>query len=180
MVCAKFVWNWLSAWLWSRRFLNVGNLFLLFYYYLPLEKAMDLHLNQLKSPSHKYPMCKFGLKLAEWFSRRLFKSCKSMFSISPLSPLWKSRVPDLYNLKFPSPKGALYQVCLKLTKWFWRRRKKCERFTKRRWRRDRSEKLNWIFYSLEIRVSKLLCVFQNCRLIEIVTHQSHLLDLYLK
>ena len=44
-------------------------------------------------------------------------------------PLEKDGALYLNKLKFLSPKNALFQVWLKLAKWFWRRRLKCEKFT---------------------------------------------------
>ena len=43
--------------------------------------------------------------------------------------LEKRRALHLNKLESPSPKDALCQVRLKLAKWFWRRRWKCEKFT---------------------------------------------------
>ena len=39
---------------------------------------------------------------------------------------------DLNNFESQLPKDALRQIWLKLAQWFWRRRKKCEKFTDRR------------------------------------------------
>jgi hypothetical protein len=50
--------------------------FLLFCYYLPLEKGDPLHLNKLETPPPKNDMCQVWLKLAKWF-RRSWK-CKSL------------------------------------------------------------------------------------------------------
>jgi hypothetical protein len=41
--------------------------FLLFRYYLPLEKGDPLHLNKLESPTPKDDLCQVWLKLAQWF-----------------------------------------------------------------------------------------------------------------
>ena len=43
--------------------------YLLFRYYLPLEKGGALHLNNLESPSPKDALCHVWLKLALWFGR---------------------------------------------------------------------------------------------------------------
>jgi hypothetical protein len=43
------VWLNLSCWFW-RRFLNIFSVFLLFRYYLPLERGYPLRLNKLESP----------------------------------------------------------------------------------------------------------------------------------
>jgi hypothetical protein len=45
------VWLNVACWFWRRRFLKIFSVFLLFCYYLPLEKGDPHHLNKLKSPS---------------------------------------------------------------------------------------------------------------------------------
>ena len=47
--------------------------FLLFRYYIPLEKGVALHLNKLESASPKDALCHVWLKLAQWFLRRRWK-----------------------------------------------------------------------------------------------------------
>jgi hypothetical protein len=44
--------------------------FLLFCYYLPLEKGDPLHLDKLESPPPKDDLCQVWLNLAHWFWRR--------------------------------------------------------------------------------------------------------------
>ena len=62
---------WLkSALTFLRRFLTFINVYLLFPYYLPLEKDVALHLNKLESPLPKNGLCQFWGKLAQWFWRR--------------------------------------------------------------------------------------------------------------
>jgi hypothetical protein len=56
-------------------FLN--SIFLLFRYYLPLEKCDPLHLNKLEFPPPKDDLCQVWLKLAQWFWRGSRK-CKSL------------------------------------------------------------------------------------------------------
>jgi hypothetical protein len=45
------VWLILACWFWRRSILKYISVFLLFYYYLPLEKGYPLCLNKLESPS---------------------------------------------------------------------------------------------------------------------------------
>ena len=47
------VWLKLAQWPWRRRFLNIFNIILLFFYYLSLEKSVDFHLNK-----HEFPLFK--------------------------------------------------------------------------------------------------------------------------
>jgi hypothetical protein len=58
------VWLNLVCWFWLRRFLKFFSAFLLFRYYLPLEKGYPLYLNKLESPLPKDDLCQFWLKLA--------------------------------------------------------------------------------------------------------------------
>ena len=60
----------LAQWFWSRRFLNLVNVFSLFHNYLSLEKGGALHLNKLESASPRDTLCQVWLKLAQWFWRR--------------------------------------------------------------------------------------------------------------
>jgi hypothetical protein len=59
------VWLKLACWFWRRRFLKIFSVFLLFCYYLPLEKGNPLHLNNLESPPPKDDLCQVWLKLAQ-------------------------------------------------------------------------------------------------------------------
>jgi hypothetical protein len=57
------VWLNLAYWFW-RRFLKFFSIFLIFRYYLPLEKGYPLHLNKLKFPTPKNGLCQVYSKLA--------------------------------------------------------------------------------------------------------------------
>jgi hypothetical protein len=67
----------LACWFWRRRFLKIVSVFLLFFYYLPLEIGYPLRLNKLEFPPPKDDLCQVWLKLAQWFWRRS-KKCKSL------------------------------------------------------------------------------------------------------
>jgi hypothetical protein len=58
------VWLTLASWFWRRRFFKNFSVFLLFRYYLPLERDNPLHLNKLESPTPKDDLCQVWLKLA--------------------------------------------------------------------------------------------------------------------
>jgi hypothetical protein len=58
------VWLNLAFWSWRRSFLIFLSAFLLFRYYLPLEKGDPLHLIKLESPLPKDDLCQVWLKLA--------------------------------------------------------------------------------------------------------------------
>jgi hypothetical protein len=61
----------LASWFW-RGFFKFFSAFLLFHYYLPLEKGCPLLLNNLISPTPMGDLCQVWLKLAQWFWRREF------------------------------------------------------------------------------------------------------------
>ena len=63
----------IGKWFWRRRFLNLGNVFLLFFNYLPLEKGVVLHLYKLEPPSPKDVSCEVRLKLAQRSCRKRWK-----------------------------------------------------------------------------------------------------------
>jgi hypothetical protein len=61
----------------EEKIFKIFSVFLLFCYYLPLEKGVPLHLNKLDSPPPKDDFCQIWLKLAQWFWRRSQK-CRSL------------------------------------------------------------------------------------------------------
>ena len=69
MICAKFGWNWPSGY-GEEEFKISLVYFLLFCNYLPLEKGVALHLNNLEFPSPKDALCQVWLKFAQLFWRR--------------------------------------------------------------------------------------------------------------
>ena len=72
---------------------------------------------------------KFGWNWAQWFCRRRFLNFFNVFSLfCNYLHLEKGMVHHLNKIESPSPKNALYQVWLKLAQWFWRRRRKFEKF----------------------------------------------------
>jgi hypothetical protein len=60
-----------------KKIFEIFSVFLLFRYYLPLEKGYPLLLNKLDSPLPKDDLCQVWLKLAQRFWRRSRK-CKSL------------------------------------------------------------------------------------------------------
>jgi hypothetical protein len=122
MIYAKFDWNW-PAGSGEEDFLKFFSVFLLFCYYLPLEKGNPLHFNNLESPSPKDDLCQVWLKLAHWFWRRRFLYDPTpFFHFCDYLPFEEDLALYLNNLESPLPKDDLYQVWLKLACWFWRRR----------------------------------------------------------
>jgi hypothetical protein len=61
----------------EKKIFKIFSAFLLFCYYLPLEKGDPLHLNNLETPLPKDDLCQVWLKLAQWFWRRSQK-CESL------------------------------------------------------------------------------------------------------
>ena len=75
IICTKFDWFW-PAGSGEDFFLNFS-VFLLFCYYLPLEKGYPLPLKTLESSPSKDDLCQVWLKLVQRFWRRSQK-CKSL------------------------------------------------------------------------------------------------------
>jgi hypothetical protein len=116
------VWlNW-ACWFW-RRFKKKCSEFLLFRYYLPLEKGFPLCLNNVKFPTPKDDLCQVWLKLAQCFWRRGFLNDPTpFFHFCDYFPFEEDMALHLYKSEFSSPKNNLYQVWLNLASWIWRRR----------------------------------------------------------
>jgi hypothetical protein len=101
----------LACWFWLRRFLKIFSAFLLFRYYLPLEKGYPLYLNKLESPLPKDDLCQVWLKLAQWFLRRRFLNDPTPFlHFCDYLPFEENLALYLNKLESPSPKDNLYQV----------------------------------------------------------------------
>jgi hypothetical protein len=101
----------LACWFWRRRFLKIVSVFLLFCYYLPLEKRYPLCLNNLKSPTPKDDLCQVWLKLAQWFWRRGFLNDSTPFlHFCDYFPFEENLALYLNKLESSSPKDNLYQV----------------------------------------------------------------------
>ena len=87
-------------------------------------------MNKIESPSRKEGSCQVWLKLVQWFWRRRFLNFDNVFSLfRNYLPLKKDGVLHFNKLESSSLKDASCQIWLKLAKWFWRRRWKCENFT---------------------------------------------------
>ena len=89
----------------------------------PWKRADSLIWTNLNHLQPRMLCAKFWSKLAQWFSRRFVLISSMYFHFFVISPFWKERGP--FNQNKPeslSPKDALCQVWLKLTKLFWRRR----------------------------------------------------------
>jgi hypothetical protein len=101
----------LGGWFWRRRFLKIFSVFLLFRYYLPLERGNPLHLNKLENPSPKDDLCQVWLKLAQWFWRRRFLNDPTPFlHFCNYLPLEEDLALYLNKLEFPLFKDNVYQV----------------------------------------------------------------------
>ena len=95
--------------------MNLVNVFLLFLYYLPLEKGRALRLNKPKTPLPKDALCQNLVKIGPVdLERKALQFCQCIFTISFYLPFEKGGALHLYKLESPLPMNALYQVCLKL------------------------------------------------------------------
>jgi hypothetical protein len=94
----------LAIWFWRRRFLKFFSAFLLFRYYLPLEKGYPLSLNKLESPLPKDNLCQVWLKLAQQFWRKRFLNDPTQFfHFCDYLPFEEDLALYLNKLEFPSP-----------------------------------------------------------------------------
>jgi hypothetical protein len=101
----------LGSWFWRRRFLKIFRAFLLFRYYLPLERGNPLHLYKLKFPPPKDDICQVSLKLAQWFWRRRFLNDPTPILHScDYLPLEEDLALYSSKFEFPSSKDNVYQV----------------------------------------------------------------------
>ena len=80
------VWLELACWFWRRRFLKTFSAFLVFRYYLPLQRGNLLHLNKLESPPPKGDLWQVWLKLAQWFWRRFLNDPSNFYIFVIISP----------------------------------------------------------------------------------------------
>ena len=94
--CALKVWLKMSKLFWKKKKLNIVNVFLLFPYYLPLVKNMNLHWSKPESPFPKYALCQIWMILywCFWRGRSCFLSLYSYYIIS----FWKWTLPFLNKL----------------------------------------------------------------------------------
>ena len=123
---------------WFRRFVDV---FLLFRYYLPLEKVRAFHFYKLESPSPKDALWKVLLKLALWFWRiSRFSNCVTLGKGHALSIL-ECFVPSLVEIgsvvleKYKKKMESLQQ----------RRRRRQQQRRRRKTDKFQSEKLTCAF-----------------------------------
>ena len=93
-------------------FFNFVYVFLIFCNYLPLEKGVVLHLNNLESPSPKDAVCQVWLKLAQWFWRKIYLNFVNIFS------LFRNYLPLEQRVALHLNKQAR-MLCAKFG-WFWR------------------------------------------------------------
>ena len=87
----------------------------------------------------------------------IFKCCQSIFAISLLSPLGKVCDPTVEQ----TWKDALCQVWLKLAQWLWRKRWKCEKFTDR-WLRDQKSSFMLSSGKLKSHLQREITLFFEC------------------
>jgi hypothetical protein len=99
----------LACWFW-RRFLKTFCVFLLFLYYLPLERGYPLLLSKIKFPLPKDNLCQVWLKLAQWFWKRFLNDPSPFLHFCDYLPFEKDLALYLNKLDFPLPKDNLYQV----------------------------------------------------------------------
>ena len=135
----------------EKKIFKFVNVFSLFFNYLPLEKGGDLHLKKLLNPLYPRMHCaNFGWNWPCGSGEDDLSNSLMYFRyiVIALYLLLEKGGVALYlnKLESPSSKNALCQVWLKLARWFWRRRWKCEKFTT-----TTTTTLTWTFGSDELK-----------------------------
>ena len=118
-------WLKLDRWFWRWRFFNFVNVFLLFCYYLPLEKVGALHLNKLESSSPKNTLlvefgpvvlekkmlcAKFGWNWSSASGEDFFNTSMYFRYFVIISPIGIGRGPSFEQTWNPFTQGYLCQV----------------------------------------------------------------------
>ena len=86
-------------------------MYLRYFHYLPSEKGVVLHLNQLECPLPKDALFQVWLI---WPSGSAGEDFVNVFSLlRNCLPLEKGMALNLIEVRFPIPKDALCHVCLK-------------------------------------------------------------------
>ena len=98
------VWLNLACWFLRRRFLKIFNVFLLFCYYLPLEKGYSLCLNTFESPSPRW-FVPILFKIGQVVLEKIFKLPNPIFTFLWLSPLWTGTDPLSEQFRIPFTQG---------------------------------------------------------------------------
>ena len=96
--------------------------------WVPSFEQIEIQI-EIESPLHKYALCHVWLKLAHWYSRKIFNFVIVFSLFRSYLPFENSGTLHLNKLKSSLPKDVLRQVWLKLVQWFWRRRRKFETLT---------------------------------------------------
>ena len=109
----KYVFHFhliLASWLWRRRFVKIFFVFLLFCYYLPLERGYPLLLKTLVSVLSQDDLCPVWLKLAQWFWKRCLNYPTLCLNFYDYLPFEEDLALYLNTLESPSPKDNLYNL----------------------------------------------------------------------
>jgi hypothetical protein len=122
IICIKYYWIRPAGFGEEFFFLNFS-VFLLFRYYLPLEKGYPLCLSKLESLLPKDDLWQVWFKLAKCFWRRgfLYDPTPCLHFCDYL-PFEEDLSLYLNKIELPSSKDNLYQDSLNFACWFWRRR----------------------------------------------------------
>ena len=135
-----------ALWIWER---NIWLSSMYFRYFFPWKRARPFiwtNLNPLKS--HKNALSHVWLKLALWLCRRFSNRCT--FAISLLAPLGIRQGSSFKERESPSHSN--------LPQWFWRRKRKCEKFTTTTTPDNKQILLTWAFGSCDLKISNSFCI----------------------
>ena len=149
MLCAKFGWNWSNCSI-EEAFFKFANMLFIISKLSLLEKGVALHLKKLESP-----LCK-NAKIVPSLVEVDFLNFSMYFYYFTIIPPWEGRGTSFEQTWCPLPNDALCQVCLKLVRWFWRRRWNVKNLRTDGQTDDRrSKKLTRVFNSCELKMGRL-------------------------
>jgi hypothetical protein len=120
IIWINFDWIWLASS--GEDDLNkIFSVFLLFCYYLPLERDIPLHLNKLESHPQRWfvpSLIKIGPVVLE---KMILKDPIPFLHFCDYLPFEEDLVLYFNKRESPLSRDTLYQVWLNLASWFWRR-----------------------------------------------------------
>ena len=117
------VWLKLTRWFWWRRFFKMSSMYICYFVIIsPWKRAGPFIWTNL-NPLHPRMHCDKLVEIGPFFleEKIFFKFRQRNLTFRNYLPLEKGVALHSSKLGSPSRKDALCQVCLKLTKWFWKR-----------------------------------------------------------
>ena len=128
MISPKFDWNWSSGS--EDEDFQISSMYFCYFVIISHWKWAWPFIRMNLNPFHPRMICaKFDWNYPSGSAEENFHISSMYFRHFVIISPWKWAWPFIWTNLIPLPKVALSQVWLKLAKWFWRRRWKCEKFT---------------------------------------------------